>query len=146
MKLEIELVPRTAWYSNLRTKIPQKEWDKIRKQSYSDAGNRCEICGAVDKLNCHEIWTYNDNSHTQKLEGFTALCDNCHLIKHIGFAQIQAEKGLISMERLVKHFMEVNHVGRNTFEKHHEESFITWEKRSKHNWTTDLSRWSTLVR
>ena len=40
MKLEIELVPSTAWEKNLRNEIPSKEWDKIRKQSYADAGNR----------------------------------------------------------------------------------------------------------
>jgi len=56
MKLKIELVPETAWYSNLRNKIPKNEWDKIRKQVYSNANYKCEICvNANIKLNCHEI-------------------------------------------------------------------------------------------
>ena len=41
IKLEIELVPRTAWYSNLRNKIPNEEWDKIIKKCYADAVHIC---------------------------------------------------------------------------------------------------------
>jgi hypothetical protein len=60
MRLEIDLVPSTAWYSNLRNKIPLKEWDRIRKKSYLDADHKCAICGAEGRLNCHEIWEYDD--------------------------------------------------------------------------------------
>ncbi len=70
MKLEIDLVPSTAWYSNLRKKVSQKDWDKIRKQSYADANHKCVICDADSRLNCHENWEYNDKNHIQKLKGF----------------------------------------------------------------------------
>ncbi|MDF1534223.1 MAG: hypothetical protein P1P69_06945 [Methanosarcinaceae archaeon] len=59
MRLEIDLVPSTAWYSNLRTNISKNKWDKIRKQSYADANHKCAICGADGRLNCHEIWEYD---------------------------------------------------------------------------------------
>ena len=108
MKLEIDLVPSTAWYSNLRTKIPRKEWDKIRKQSYSDSNHVCAICSVKSKLNCHEIWEYDDKKHIQTLKGFIALCDDCHMIKHIGFAGIQSSKGLLDFSKLVEHFKKVN--------------------------------------
>ena len=42
MKLEIDLVPSTAWYSNLRKKVSQKDWDRIRKQSYADANHNVQ--------------------------------------------------------------------------------------------------------
>ena len=29
MKLTIELVPSTAWYSNVRSNVSKEEWDKI---------------------------------------------------------------------------------------------------------------------
>jgi hypothetical protein len=145
MKLEIDLVPQTAWYSNLRTKISKKDWDEIRKRSYSETGNKCAICGAEEKLNCHEIWEYDDEKYIQKLKGFIALCDDCHMIKHIGFAGIQNSKGLLDMNKLIKHFMKVNDVDRKTFDIHYEKSFEMWKGRSQHNWKTDLAEWSKLV-
>ena len=145
MKLEIELVPETAWYSNLRKRISKREWDKIRKQCYADANHKCAICGAGGRLNCHEIWEYDDKKHVQKLKGFIALCDDCHMIKHIGFAEIQASKGLLDMDKLVEHFMKVNGVDKKTFYRHREEAFKVWKERSQHEWTTDFSRWATLI-
>ena len=145
MKLKIDLVPKTAWYSNLRAKIPKEEWDKIRKQSYADAKHKCAICSAKEKLNCHEIWEYDDIKHIQKLNGFIALCDNCHMIKHIGFAEIQASKKLLNMGKLIKHFMDINKVNKKFFEDHYTKSFEVWKKRSKHKWETNLSKWSFLI-
>lgn len=145
MKLEIDLVPETAFYSNLRTKIPNKEWDKIRKQSYADANHKCAICGADGRLNCHEIWEYDDKKRIQKLKGFIALCNDCHMIKHIGFANIQASKGLLDMDALIKHFMKINKVDKKTFDKHYENAFNVWRERSLKKWITDLAQWSSLV-
>ncbi|MBS3074782.1 HNH endonuclease [Candidatus Pacearchaeota archaeon] len=146
MKLEIELVPSTAWYSNLRNKVKKDVWDKIRKKSYVDANYRCSICLKDKKrLNCHEIWEYNDEKHLQRLKGFLALCDDCHMIKHIGFAGIQASKGIINMKKLITHFMKVNEVTREHFNKHHKEAFDLWGERSKEKWTTDLGEWSNLI-
>lgn len=146
MKLKIELVPSTAWYSNLRSKISKKEWDKIRKQSYANAGYKCDICNIKNKLNCHEIWEYDDEKHIQKLSGFIALCDNCHMIKHIGFAGIQSNRNLLDMGKLIKHFEKINKVDRKTFDKHHSESFKIWQERSKQKWKIDLSKWSHLIK
>ena len=145
MKLEIDLIPSTAWYSNLRNKVTKKEWDKIRKQNYADANHKCAICGADGRLNCHEIWEYDNKKHIQKLKGFIALCNDCHMIKHIGFADIQASKGLLDMDKLIKHFMKVNDVDKKAFDKHYEEAFKVWKERSQKEWTTNLAQWSSLV-
>jgi len=139
LKLTIELVPLPLWHSNLRKVLSHLEWDKIRKQSYADANHKCAICGVKAKLNCHEIWEYNDKKHVQKLTGFIALCDNCHMIKHIGFAGIQASKGLLDMNELVEHFIKVNNVDFNAFRIHYNKSFGIWKKRSKLKWKTDFS-------
>ncbi|RLI99213.1 MAG: HNH endonuclease [Candidatus Aenigmatarchaeota archaeon] len=145
MKLEIELIPSTAWYSNLRNKILKKEWDAIRKQSYADADYKCAICGAEGRLNCHELWEYDDQKHIQKLKGFIALCGDCHMIKHLGFAEIRCSKGLLDMDKLIKHFMKVNNVDKNTFDKCHEYAFKIWGKRSQKEWITDLAQWSNFI-
>jgi hypothetical protein len=44
-KLTIELIPSSVFGSNVRTNVPKKEWDKIRKEFYAKADNKCEICG-----------------------------------------------------------------------------------------------------
>ena len=93
MKLEIELVPETSWYNNLRKALPRSEWDKIRKEVYEKANNKCEICQQDGRLNCHEKWSYDDEKNIQKLQGFQALCDKCHNIKHIGFVNVQISSG-----------------------------------------------------
>lgn len=145
LKLFIELVPSTSWYDNLRKVLPQEEWDKIRKKSYKDAGHKCTICGANGKLNCHEVWNYNDETHTQKLEGFIALCDLCHHVKHIGLAGILSLKGALDYEKVIEHFMKVNECDRRTFDEHKKRAFEEWHERSKHDWHMDLGEYKDIV-
>lgn len=145
MKLEIDLVPRTAWYSNLRKHLKPEEWDIIRKQSYKDSGHRCAICGAEGMLNCHEIWGYDDRTHVQTLKGVEALCNSCHMIRHIGFAEVQARRKELDMDMLIGHFMKVNGVSIDKFHGHKRHSFEVWSMRSMYRWKTDLSILKTLL-
>jgi hypothetical protein len=146
MKLEIELVPETAWKINFRTRISREGWDKIRKQAYSEADNKCGICRKEGKLNCHEIWEYDDKKHIQRLKGFIALCDDCHMIKHIGFASIQASEGKLDMKKLIEHFLKVNGENKDVFEEHKSNAFSIWEERSKHKWRVDFGKWAELIK
>lgn len=142
MKLKIELVPKTCWYSNLRKILPKGEWDKIRREVYKKANHKCEICGAGNqKLNCHEIWGYDDKKNIQKLKGFQSLCTNCHWIKHFGLAGIKSNEGELDMVKLKNHFQEINRISSEEFEKHVEEAFKIWVIRSKKEWVTDLGEW-----
>lgn len=146
LKLKIELVPSTSWYSNLRNNIKRKDWDIIRKEIYAKYDYKCGICGVSNvTLNCHEIWEYDDKNHIQKLGGFIALCNNCHMIKHIGFAGIQAEKGLLDLDKLKGHFMKVNKCTLEDFEVHREEAFKKWNERSQSNWEIDLGEYKNKV-
>ena len=79
-KLTIELIPKTCFGSNVRSLFKPKYWDILRKASYKKAGNVCEICSENGKdqgyrhnVECHEIWTYNDTTRTQKLDGLISL-------------------------------------------------------------------------
>ncbi len=139
MKLEIELVPKTSWWNNLRKNLPKSEWDKIRKKTYSDYNHRCGICGDHSRMNCHEIWNYSDETHIQRLDGFIALCTRCHHVKHIGFARILANQGRLDYDKIVEHFMRVNDCSENDFLTHRTKAFQIWEERSQYKWDIDLA-------
>jgi hypothetical protein len=145
LRLTIELVPETSWYSNMRKVLPQRDWDKIRKKAYADAGHRCGVCGASGRLECHERWAYDDNKHVQKLMGFIALCSLCHHVKHIGLAGILAKEGKLDYEEVVSHFMRVNECDRKTFDAYRAQAFEVWRKRSSVEWTIDFGEYALLV-
>ena len=146
MKLEIELVPSTSWYDNLRKYIKQKDWNKIREQTNEISNFKCAICGAKGKLNCHEIWKYDDKSHIQKLNGFTMLCNMCHFVKHIGFAGVLSGRGKLDIEKVVKHFIEVNKCNINEFESHKKKCFEIWKERSRCEWKIDLGIYENMIK
>ena len=146
LQLKIELVPSTSWYDNLRKVLPKSEWDKIRKAAYVNYGHRCGICGTEGRLNCHEIWEYDDKKHIQKLKGFIALCDMCHHVKHIGLAGILASEGKLDYEKVIEHFMKVNNCDRRTFEEHKKRAFDEWRKRSQHEWHVDLGEYEDVIK
>jgi len=140
-KLEVELIPSTCHFSNVRTTVKASEWDKIRFLSYESAGNKCQICKSVGTdqgykhaVECHEIWEYDDENHVQTLVGLIALCPICHQVKHIGRA--------IKMGRFticVKQLALVNKWNREQIDAHVAESFELYKERSQHQWTLDLS-------
>ena len=145
LELQIELVPLSSWWGSFRNKIPRKKWDEIRKKIYSKYGYKCGICGAKGRLNCHEIWEFDDEKHVQKLIDFIPLCNRCHFVKHIGMAEILASEGRLSYERIVEHFMKINRCGRETFERHKREAFTKWSERSKYEWKIDLGKHANMI-
>jgi len=136
IKLSAELVPKTAWYSNVRSNVSRAEWDRIRHQVYEAAGNVCEVCGGVGKkhpVECHEVWEYNDKTHVQKLVSMTALCPACHSVKHLGRARMVGIYHL-AMQQLIK----VNGWTYAEADKYSKEIFEEWKRRSQHPWKLDL--------
>ena len=125
--------------------MPRSEWDKLRQSVYEEYGHECGICGAKGRLNCHEIWEYDDERVQQRLIGFIALCDWCHHVKHLGLAEILAKRGQLNYEKLVEHFMSVNDCDFETFQEHRRKSKQKWIERSKHDWKVDLGEYSTLI-
>lgn len=138
LRLTIELVPEPCWYSNLRDVLPRPIWDKLRREVYAASGHRCGICGAGGMLHCHEVWSYDDAAHIQRLEGFRALCTLCHHVKHIGLAGLLASQGRLDYEAVVAHFMRVNGCDRATFQRHYQAAMAQWRERSRYEWQTDL--------
>lgn len=148
MKLEIDLVPRTTWYNNLRKVLPKHEWDKIRKGIYAKFNYSCAICGDGGRMNCDEIWEFDDKNCIQKLRGLQAVCENCHHVKHIGFVQIQISKNIwpdSMLDDLKKHFIKVNSTTVDVFNNHVKEAFKIWRERSKKEWKIDFGEYTDLV-
>lgn len=146
MKLETELVPKTVWFKSFRELVGRKNWDIIRRKQYELAGHRCEKCTChPTRLNCHEIWEYDDAKHIQYLRGFIALCDLCHHVKHLGYAGIGASEGWLDYEEVVKHFMEVNSCAEADFYRYRDLVFEKWEQRSKYEWEQDFGEYSVMV-
>jgi hypothetical protein len=141
MKLTVELIPRTCHGSNVRTLIPNKYWDKLRKESYEKAGGACEICGGKGKkqgfkhdLECHEIWNYNTETMTQELSGLIALCPMCHLCKHIGRALAMKKKDVA-----YKHMMLVNKISEAELDVYLDAIFLEYKEFSTKKWAIDLN-------
>jgi hypothetical protein len=140
-KLAVELIPSTCHFSNVRTTVKPKEWDKIRFLSYEAADNKCEICKETGKeqgykhnVECHEIWEYDDVNHIQTLVGLISLCPICHHVKHIGRS---IKVGIF--HECVKQLAKVNKWTREQIDVHIGASFEQYHERSKHEWELDLS-------
>ena len=100
-------VPSGCWYSNLRTLLPKKAWDIIRKDAYARANGKCMICGAKKaKLEAHENWEYDEKNKVQRLKNVVAVCHDCHSVIHIGRTQLTGGE-----DRAIKHFCKVNDCG-----------------------------------
>jgi hypothetical protein len=146
MRLTAELVPKTAWNKSLAKLLPRSVWNKIRANFISENGRKCQICGETEgRMNLHEIWTYDDINHTQKLQGFILLCTMCHHVKHIGLAGILSNEGKLDFDRVVRHFCRVNNCLETEFKKHVKDTFATWRERSKYQWKQDFGEYARFM-
>ena len=140
-RLTVELIPRTLFFSNVRTLLPKKYWDNIRKDSYEKAQNKCEICGDIGKnqayghnVGCHEIWEYDDEKRIQKLTGLISLCPKCHQVKHFGRTSAIGKQA-----EAFKHMEKVNNWNHKQCLDHLKLAMSEWMDRSKYQWFIDLS-------
>jgi hypothetical protein len=135
-RLEVELVPEPCWWSNVRSIVDPPVWDRLRRQTYRQAHYRCEICGGrgpQHPVEAHEVWTYDDLRHVQRLERLIALCPACHEVKHLGLAHIRGVE-----VRALAHLARVNSWPPATVTLYTRRAFRVWELRSAHQWTLDL--------
>jgi hypothetical protein len=135
--LTIELVPKTAWFSNLRSELTPSQWTTCKNFVRKRSGDRCEICGGRGPrwpVECHEIWNYVDVTRVQRLDGLIALCPDCHMVKHIGMAEV---RGL--MPEALMHLMKVNEWDEGDAYQYVALSFQIWAERSRYDWDLDIS-------
>ena len=147
MKLDIELVPTPLWGESLYRLLTRTQWDKIRKPALDRAAGRCEVCGAASlRLICHEQWHYDHVTGVRTLTGIQAVCQPCSSVMHIGRAGIIATEGVLDLQDVYDHFMQVNGIDWPTAQKAIDAAYTLHRTRSKQNWTTDFGPHATAVR
>ncbi len=136
-KLQVELVPRSCFFSNLRSNLKKRDWDYLRAVTAEKAGYRCEICGSTGNgypLECHEIWQYDDETFVQSLIGLVSLCKACHRAKHMALARRMGWDGAAE-----NHLMRVNGWSRAVLTSYLDEAFAVFEIRSGQEWQLDIT-------
>ena len=139
LKLKMELVPESCWWSNVRNNINKEDWNLIKKDTHIKPGYKCEICGETGDewpVECHEKWEYNNEDRIQKLTGFISLCPNCHKVKHMGHTQILGRNFQIEA---MKRFMNINSLSKKDARLYYDYAFQEWRERSKIGWNFDIS-------
>jgi hypothetical protein len=137
LKLQIELVPDSCWFSNVRSQVSVKHWDLIRHLVYKKAHNKCEICGGKGikhPVECHEVWEYDEISHTQTLSKLQALCPLCHEVKHFGLAKMRGN-GYRAQER----FISINGIDIHEADDIIHAVWDQWRERGLSEWILDIS-------
>jgi hypothetical protein len=136
-RLTIELVPKSCWYSNVRSEVTPQSWEILKKRTFKAANYRCEICdrqGNQHPVECHEVWDYDDTLHIQRLVSLIALCPACHECKHIGFANVRGRGDIAAA-----HLASVNQWSAAMADDYVGECFELWERRSQFKWSLDIS-------
>ena len=138
--LFVDLIPRTCWFTNVRSCVSQRDWERLRRVIVDRADSKCELCGATRDpsikrwLEVHERWAYDQPTLTQTLKRLICLCTDCHTVTHFGFAQM---RGL--GERATEHLMKVNHIDRDEADEQIMDAFDLWDQRNQFIWTLDLT-------
>ena len=103
LRLSVELIPQTTWGDNLRSILTHEQWNVLRRAVYSRASYCCEACDASNlEVHCHEVWSWDDKKHIQKLIGLRCLCWECHRTTHL------SDPGIGGNLKTLKHLARVN--------------------------------------
>lgn len=149
-RLEMELVPSSAWWSNVRSQVTPKQWQVCKDFVKARSSARCEICGGVGRkwpIECHEIWQYDmpterGKAGLQTLVGLIALCPPCHSAKHIGRSMNVMSRH--DLKELWGHILQVNQWNAATLEAYLDTTFAVWSVRSDTSWDLDVSFLETI--
>ena len=140
-ELFVDLVPSTCWFTNVRSCIDRRDWDRLRHMVYRRAGNKCEACGAERDpgagrwLEAHERWRYHEAKRVQQLARIICLCTFCHEATHFFFtAEVRGHR-----HRVLQQLMDVNGWSVDIAEQHVRTAYKDWERRSVTYWSLDLS-------
>lgn len=136
-KIQIEMIPSNQHYKNVRAVLTSEEWTRITKLHSQEAKDCCEICGKNAKLECHEIWSFNESSKVQKLEGMTAICHECHGGIHYGHTI--KHKGKSDQVNITHNIMKVNNWTSEDLQANYMIALDVAESKSNHHYTLDLT-------
>lgn len=138
--LFVDLIPSTCWFTNVRTCVSQKDWERLRRMITRRAGRTCEACGAGEGravrrwLEAHERWAYDERTGVQALRRLICLCSSCHLVTHFGHANVTGRT-----EEAFAHLCSVTGMDQHQAWAHVRAAEELWIARSRRVWELDLS-------
>ncbi|MFD2796442.1 DUF5710 domain-containing protein [Promicromonospora vindobonensis] len=139
-ELFVDLVPSSCWFTNVRTCVSEKDWERLRRMITRRAEMRCESCGSGEDratrrwLEAHERWAFDSTTGTQRLARLICLCTDCHHATHYGRAQVVG-----TADAAFIHLRAVTGMSETQTHAHISEAFRVWEERSNRSWTLDLT-------
>ena len=142
--LFVDMVPRSCWFTNVRTCVSTRDWERLRRMILARAGQQCEACGAGEDrsvrrwLEAHERWAYDEPTGTQTLRRLICLCSACHLVTHFGHANVTGR----TYEALM-HLRAATGWSEERAWAHIDAAGDLWQKRSTRVWRLDLSMLTT---
>lgn len=137
--LFVDLVPSSCWFTNVRSCIEQRDWERVRRMMLERAGHRCEICQRGENrevrrwLEAHERWYYDDARSVQILRRLILVCSDCHRATHFGLARVRGQD-----REAFEHLCAVTGLSAADAELHIEAAFELWSRRSARTWELDL--------
>jgi hypothetical protein len=149
------MIPEPLWQQNLRNKLGQTQWRKLRKSILEQRGTACEVCGsrAEGRRYLHEGWSYdttqtNGSAAIAKLTGLKILCWLCHAVEHFGRTTQIAASGHAELKDVIAHAMSVNGINVEQFERHARRASIAWERLGwlpRWTWRIDFGAYSQML-
>jgi hypothetical protein len=107
----------------------------MQRDCFDLAEHACDICGTdKGRMDCHEVWHYDDERKIQRLERLACVCYHCHRTKHIGLAEVRGY-----LPEAVSHLATINNWSEGKAFDYVAESFEVWAERSKYEWALDIS-------
>lgn len=138
VELFVDMVPTTAWFSNLRSELQPAEWEAVKRKTYHLAGHLCQACGGRGPrhpVEVHERWDFNASTGIQTLLRVIALCPACHEATHYGLASLNGRT-----RQAKDQLMRVTGLNELQANRHIHEAMEAYRERSAQEWTLD-ARW-----
>ena len=137
--LFVDLVPSSCWFTNVRSCVSQRDWDRLRKMITTRADRRCEICHRAEDresgrwLEAHERWEFDHQTKVQVLRRLICLCTSCHTATHYGLAKLTGKDG-----EAFSHICRVTRLSPRQVKDQIDLAFAVWQIRSLGIWELDL--------
>ena len=153
-KPSIRPVPSPLWYENLRKRLGQHRWTKLRKAIIAERGLSCEVCGVkltqTKDAKAHEVWTYTHRGEKgiAKLERIELVCWFCHSCEHFALTQSLVAQGVLTEQAIwdtVAHFCKLNGTTDQQFECCRTAVMSEWQKLSAKRWRIDWGVFEPLL-
>jgi hypothetical protein len=141
--LIVDMVPKSAWCSNLRSLLSALEWKRVQQASFRRARWRCECCGGKGPqwpVECHERWSFGADG-VQRLADVLALCPDCHEATHMGLAQVKGR-----LAEALGHYSRVNKIPVERAHGQFDQAADVWKSRSAKTWLFDVGHLLLIAR